>query len=108
MEGTEDYAGQYPFGGQHMDVMERYKKNNQESCFQRIGGDGAMQTYTASNQQNRKSISYMGKGLIRSWITQAPDFRCKTFLFIFLEKAVEIGGEEVRRNGRQKWAAEVF
>lgn len=33
---------------------------------QRIEGDGAMQTCTASNQQNRKSISYMGKGLIRS------------------------------------------
>lgn len=59
MEVIEDYAGQYHFGGQLMVVMETYEKNNQERSKE-------LKVMELCNQQNRKSISYMGKGLIRS------------------------------------------
>lgn len=64
----EDYAAQYHFWGQHMGVMEGYKKNNWKRN-QIIKGAGAMQMYIASKQQIRKSISCVGNGLIRTQIT---------------------------------------
>lgn len=79
-------------------IQEKQLEKNQ-----RREGAGAMQMYVASTQQTRKSISYVGNGLIRTQITSGTRLQTENIsfsFFFFLEKAVGIG--MVWRGGRRE------